>query len=102
VPRKDRALLVEPAAFGHRILVSTAASCEDETVPAAKQRWGDLRQTDLMFVPAEMLVTEAGRYSCSAVISSRSEVGRLPPTGARRWPASGWWGAPPGGRGPST
>jgi E3 ubiquitin-protein ligase RNF38/44 len=105
VSRKDRALLlVEPAAavaepdpeafdrrFGHRILVSTAAGCEDETVPAAKQRWSDLRPSDLMFVRAEMLVTEAGRYSCSAVIS-----GRLPPIGARRW------GAPPGGNGPST
>ncbi|KAL6603566.1 hypothetical protein ACP70R_043927 [Stipagrostis hirtigluma subsp. patula] len=91
--RKDRVLLVEPAAavaepdpeafdrrFGHRILVSTAGGCEGETAPAAQQRWSDLRPSDLMFVRSEMLVTDAaaGRYSCSAAVhpgSARSVVG---------------------------
>ncbi|CAN6200645.1 unnamed protein product [Urochloa humidicola] len=83
--RKDRVLLVEPAAavaepdpeafdrrFGHRILVSTAGGCDGETAPAAKQRWSDLRPSDLMFVRSEFLVTDAagGRYSCSAAVSS--------------------------------
>ncbi|PAN22586.1 hypothetical protein PAHAL_4G029400 [Panicum hallii] len=131
--RKDRVLLVEPAAvvaepdpeafdrrFGHRILVSTAGGCEGETAPAAQQRWSDLRPSDLMFVRSEFLVTDAGRYSCSAAVnpgSARSAIGvrslselagvcRLPPiraegeggsepraTGApRRWrPGSSWW-----------
>lgn len=130
--RKDRVLLVEPAAvvaepdpvafdrrFGHRILVSTAGGCEGETAPAAQQRWSDLRPSDLMFVRAEFLVTEAGRYSCSAAVvnsgsNARSAIGvrslselaagarRLPPIraeaepragggGARRWPGSSWW-----------
>lgn len=85
--RKDRVLLVEPAAavaepdpeafdrrFGHRILVSTACGCDGETAPAAQQRWSDTRPSDLMFVRAEMLVTDAaaGRYSCSAAVSSGS------------------------------
>uniref|UniRef100_A0A0D3GKB2 RING-type E3 ubiquitin transferase n=1 Tax=Oryza barthii TaxID=65489 RepID=A0A0D3GKB2_9ORYZ len=136
--RKDRVLLMEPAAavaepdpeaydrrFGHRILVSTAGGCEDETAPAAKQRWSEVRPSDLMFVRSEMLVTEAGRYSCSAavhsgngrsVISARSlselaGVSRLPPiraggeprAGARRWPGSSWWArGPPALNGPST
>ena len=90
--RKDRVLLVEPAAvvaepdpvafdrrFGHRILVSTAGGCEGETAPAAQQRWSDLRPSDLMFVRAEFLVTEAGRYSCSAAVvnfgNARSAIG---------------------------
>ncbi|CAN6215785.1 unnamed protein product [Urochloa humidicola] len=113
--RKDRVLLVEPAAvvaepdpeafdrrFGHRILVSTAGGCDGETAPAAKQRWSDLRPSDLMFVRSEFLVTDAvGRYSCSAAVNSggggaRSAIGvrslselagvcRLPPirAGAR-------------------
>ncbi|CAL5040261.1 unnamed protein product [Urochloa decumbens] len=82
--RKDRVLLVEPAAavaepdpeafdrrFGHRILVSTPGGCDGETAPAAKQRWSDLRPSDLMFVRSEFLVTDAaGRYSCSAAVSS--------------------------------
>ncbi|KAK3131174.1 hypothetical protein QOZ80_6BG0503020 [Eleusine coracana subsp. coracana] len=134
VSRKDRVLLVEPAAavaepdpeafdrrFGHRIMVSTAGGCDAETAPGAKQRWSDLRPSDLMFVRAEMLVTEArGRYSCSAAVSnnnvrrssvvggvrSLSElagVSRLPPIratddepragGARPWPGSSWWWA---------
>ncbi|TVU07763.1 hypothetical protein EJB05_41132, partial [Eragrostis curvula] len=140
--RKDRVLLVETAAvvaepdpeafdrrFGHRILVSTACGCEDETAPAAKQRWSDLRPSDLMFVRSEMLVTEAGRYSCSAAVNSGNSrsiissirslselagVSRLPPIRAgdepraagvpRRWPGSSWWarGPQPGGNGPST
>ncbi|KAL6873855.1 hypothetical protein ACP4OV_013937 [Aristida adscensionis] len=141
--RKDRVLLVEPAAavaepdpeafdrrFGHRILVSTAGGCDGETAPAAQQRWSDLRPSDLMFVRSEMLVTEAGRHSCSAAVHSGSSrsvigvrslselggVGRLPPIraaareggepragGARRWPGSSWWArAPPGRNGPST
>ncbi|OEL18092.1 RING-H2 finger protein ATL43 [Dichanthelium oligosanthes] len=134
--RKDRVLLVEPAAvvaepdpeafdrrFGHRILVSTAGGCEGETAPAAQQRWSDLRLSDLMFVRSEFLVTDAGRYSCSAAVvnsgnNARSAIGvrslselagvcRLPPiragshegeepraaAGARRWPGSSWWGA---------
>lgn len=90
--RKDRVLLMEPAAvvaepdpvafdrrFGHRILVSTAGGCEGETAPAAQQRWSDLRPSDLMFVRAEFLVTEAGRYSCSAAVvnsgNARSAIG---------------------------
>jgi hypothetical protein len=91
--RKDRVLLVEPAAvvaepdpeafdrrFGHRILVSTAGGCEGETAPAAQQRWSDLRPSDLMFVRSEFLVTDAGRYSCSAAVvnsggSARSAIG---------------------------
>uniref|UniRef100_A0ACD5ZFP2 Uncharacterized protein n=1 Tax=Avena sativa TaxID=4498 RepID=A0ACD5ZFP2_AVESA len=126
--RKDRVLLVEPAAavaepdpeafdrrFGHRILVSTACGCDDETAPAAQQRWSEVRPSDLMFVRSEMLVTESGRYSCSAAVNSgnrgRAEisgrslseiagVSRLPPiraggepraSGARRWPGSSWW-----------
>jgi E3 ubiquitin-protein ligase RNF38/44 len=130
--RKDRVLLVEPAAvvaepdpvafdrrFGHRILVSTAGGCKGETAPAAQQRWSDLRPSDLMFVRAEFLVTDAGRHSCSAAVNSgnaRSAIGvrsvselagvrRLPPIragacegepragggGARRWPGSSWW-----------
>ncbi|GJN39242.1 hypothetical protein PR202_gb28347 [Eleusine coracana subsp. coracana] len=140
VSRKDRVLLVEPAAvvaepdpeafdrrFGHRIMVmSTAGGCDGETAPAAKQRWSDLRPSDLMFVRAEMLVTEArGRYSCSAAVcnnnvrrssiiggvrslSELAGVSRLPPiratdaepragSGARRWPGSSWWWA----RGPT-
>ncbi|KAG8074781.1 hypothetical protein GUJ93_ZPchr0006g41604 [Zizania palustris] len=139
--RKDRVLLMEPAAavaepdpealdrrFGHRILVSTAGGCAGETAPAAQQRWSDLRPSDLMFVRSEMLVTEAGRYSCSAtmhsgnrrsVISARSlsdlaGVSRLPPiravacegeqrAGPRRWPGSSWWArGPPALNGPST
>ncbi|XP_062233294.1 RING-H2 finger protein ATL43-like [Phragmites australis] len=140
--RKDRVLMVEPAAvvaepdpeafdrrFGHRILVSTAGGCEGETAPAAQQRWSDLRPSDLMFVRSEMLVTEAGRYSCSAAVNSGNAwsaisvrslselagVTRLPPiragafegdetrAGARRWPGSSWWArGPPGGNGPST
>ncbi|KAL5223514.1 hypothetical protein ABZP36_010153 [Zizania latifolia] len=139
--RKDRVLLMEPAAavaepdpeafdrrFGHRILVSTAGHCEDETAPAAQQRWSNLRPSDLMFVRSEMLVTEAGRYSCSAathtangrsVISARSlselaGVSRLPPirtsareggprAGAPRWPGSSWWArGPPALNGPSS
>ncbi|KAM3213439.1 hypothetical protein ACQJBY_066049 [Aegilops geniculata] len=142
--RKDRVLMVEPAAavaepdpvafdrrFGHRILVSTACGCDDETAPAAKQRWSDLRPADLMFVRSEMLVTETGRYSCSAAVNSgnrgRTEisgrclseiagVSRLPPIragacegaearagSARRWPGSSWWArGSPGVNGPST
>ncbi|TKW22909.1 hypothetical protein SEVIR_4G259101v4 [Setaria viridis] len=141
--RKDRVLLVEPAAvvaepdpeafdrrFGHRILVSTAGGCEGETAPAAQQRWSDLRPSDLMFVRSEFLVTDAGRYSCSAAVvnsgSARSAIGvrslselagvcRLPPIragacegddepragGARRWPGSSWWGAPRGPHAPA-
>ncbi|KAJ1260639.1 hypothetical protein BS78_10G248300 [Paspalum vaginatum] len=81
--RKDRVLLVEPAAavaepdpeafdrrFGHRILVSTAGGCAGETAPAAQQRWSDLRPSDLMFVRSEFLVTDAGRHSCSAAVRS--------------------------------
>ncbi|XP_006657288.2 RING-H2 finger protein ATL43 [Oryza brachyantha] len=141
--RKDRVLLMEPAAavaepdpeafdrrFGHRILVSTAGGCEDETAPAAKQRWSEVRPSDLMFVRSEMLVTEAGRYSCSAAVHSSSNgrsvisarslselagVSRLPPIraaacegepragSARRWPGSSWWArGPPALNGPST
>uniref|UniRef100_A0A0D9WTM6 RING-type E3 ubiquitin transferase n=1 Tax=Leersia perrieri TaxID=77586 RepID=A0A0D9WTM6_9ORYZ len=113
--RKDRVLLMEPAAavaepdpeafdrrFGHRILVSTAGGCDGETAPAAKQRWSEVRPSDLMFVRSEMLVT-AGRYSCSAamlnsgngrsVISARSlselaGVSRLPPIRAGKKVAS--------------
>jgi len=91
--RKDRVLLVEPAAvvaepdpeafdrrFGHRILVSTVGGCAGETAPAAQQRWSDLRPSDLMFVRSEFLVTDAaGRYSCSAAVASsgsaRSAIG---------------------------
>ncbi|KAM0850113.1 hypothetical protein ACQ4PT_053289 [Festuca glaucescens] len=136
--RKDRVLMaVEPAAagaepdpeaferrFGHRILVSTACGCDGETAPAARQRWSEVRPSDLMFVRSEMLVTESsGRYSCSAAVSSGSRgrteisgrslseiagVSRLPPiraggTGARRWPGSSWWArGSPGLNGPST
>jgi hypothetical protein len=141
--RKDRVLMVEPAAaaaepdpeaferrFGHRILVTTsdACGCDDETAPAAQQRWSEVRPSDLMFVRSEMLVTESGRYSCSAALGSgnpgRTEIGgrslseiagvsrRLPPiragggearaTGARRWPGSSWWArGSPGLNGPS-
>ncbi|CAN6162883.1 unnamed protein product [Urochloa humidicola] len=88
--RKDRVLLVEPAAvvaepdpeafdrrFGHRILVSTPSGCDGETAPAAKQRWSDLRPSDLMFVRSEFLVTDAaGRYSCSAAVNSGGGSGR--------------------------
>lgn len=138
--RKDRVLLAEPAAvvaepdpeafdrrFGHRILVSTAGGCAGETAPAAKQRWSDLRPSDLMFVRSEFLVTDAGRYSCSAAVNAGSTgsawvgvrslselagVCRLPPIrageerpgGARRWPGASrsWWAprAPPGRNGP--
>ncbi|RLN11573.1 RING-H2 finger protein ATL43 [Panicum miliaceum] len=137
--RKDRVLLVEPAAvvaepdpeafdrrFGHRILVSTAGGCEGETAPAAQQRWSDLRPSDLMFVRSEFLVTDAGRYSCSAAVnpgSARSAIGvrslselagvcRLPPIRAgaregegeprpaagapRRWRPGSSWWAPRG------
>ncbi|CAM0909640.1 unnamed protein product [Alopecurus aequalis] len=136
--RKDRVLMVEPAAavaepdpeafdrrFGHRILVSTACGCDDETAPAAQQRWSDLRASDLMFVRSEMLVTESvGRYSCSAAVNSgsrgRTEISgrslseiagvsrRLPtiPAGAERahrWPGSSWWArGSPGLNGPRT
>uniref|UniRef100_A0ACD6A7Q7 Uncharacterized protein n=1 Tax=Avena sativa TaxID=4498 RepID=A0ACD6A7Q7_AVESA len=136
--RKDRVLMVEPAAavaepdpeafdrrFGHRILVSTASGCDDET---AQQRWSEVRPSDLMFVRSEMLVTDSsGRYSCSAAVNpgnnrgraeisgrSLSEiagVSRLPPiraggepraSGARRWPGSSWWArGSPGLNGPS-
>lgn len=136
VSRKDRVLLVEPAAvvaepdpeafdrrFGHRILVSTAGGCGDEV---AKQRWSDLRPSDLMFLRSEMLVTDAaGRYSCSAAsgnarssvlsgvrcLSELAGVSRLPPIRggdedrARRWPGSSWWARGPtlgGSNGPST
>ncbi|KAF8658850.1 hypothetical protein HU200_059343 [Digitaria exilis] len=142
--RKDRVLLVEPAAvvaepdpeafdrrFGHRILVSTAGGCEGETAPAAKQRWSDLRPSDLMFVRSEFLVTDAaGRYSCSAAVNSgttgsRSAIGvrslselagvcRLPAIRAgacegeeepRTSSARRWWwaprGPPPARNGPS-
>lgn len=133
--RKDRVLMVEPAAavaepdpeafdrrFGHRILVSTASGCDDET--AAQQRWSEVRPSDLMFVRSEMLVTESsGRYSCSAAVNSgsrgRTEISgrslseiagvsrRLPPIrdaggAARRWPGSSWWArGSPGLNGPS-
>ncbi|CAD6338495.1 unnamed protein product [Miscanthus lutarioriparius] len=121
--RKDRVLLVEPAAvvaepdpvafdrrFGHRILVSTAGGCEGETAPAAQQRWSDLRPSDLMFVRAEFLVTEAGRYSCSAAVvnfgNARSAIGvrslselaagvrRLPPIRAGACEGEGEGGRP--------
>lgn len=134
--RKDRVLMaVEPAAaaaepdpeaferrFGHRILVSTACGSDGEAA-----RWSEVRPSDLMFVRAEMLVTDSssGRYSCSAAVTSgcnrgRTEisgrslseiagVSRLPPiraggaSGARRWPGSSWWArGSPGVNGPST
>ncbi|XP_047074563.1 RING-H2 finger protein ATL43-like [Lolium rigidum] len=127
--RKDRVLMAaEPAAaaaepdpeaferrFGHRILVSTASGCDGEAA-----RWSEVRPSDLMFVRAEMLVTDSssGRYSCSAAVTSgRAEiagrslseiagVSRLPPIragGARRWPGSSWWArGSPGLNGPST
>ncbi|KAL4182242.1 hypothetical protein AMTRI_Chr12g274980 [Amborella trichopoda] len=59
--RKDGLLMEERRSFerrvGHRIIVSDAGF---------RQRWSDLRPSDLLFLRSEMILGESGRFSLSS------------------------------------